>query len=90
MVDSDFGGAAMEDEFERAISAEPHQVDEELQSSQLTIEKKKFFFDLRRNRAGKYLKISEKSGGKKHAIIIPENGLLGFVNIIRDIVKSEL
>ena len=89
-MDMDFGGSVMEDEFDRAMSAEPHEVDEELQSSQLTIEKKKFFFDLRRNRSGKYLKISEKSGGKKHSIIIPENGLLGFVNIIRDIVKAEL
>jgi hypothetical protein len=86
----------MEDEFERAISAEPHEVhevhdvDEEIQSEQLTIEKKKFFFDLRRNRSGKYLKISEKSGGRKHSIIVPENGLLGFVNIIRDMVKAEL
>ncbi len=83
----------MEDEFERAISAESEearQVDEEIQSAQLTIEKKKFFFDLRRNRSGKYLKISEKSGGRKHSIIIPENGLLGFVNIIRDMVKAEL
>ncbi len=64
--------------------------EEELSTRQLTIERKRFFFDLKRNRSGKYLKISEKSGGKKHSIVIPGGGLLSFLDVIREMLKSEI
>jgi len=49
-------------------------VDEELFSAQFPVANKMFYVDLKQNENGKYLKISEKSGGRRHNVLIPEEG----------------
>ncbi len=48
-----------------------------LSSKTIRIENKKFHFDLMENHRGKYLRITERSGGKS-SIVIPESGLEDF------------
>jgi hypothetical protein len=44
-------------------------------SEQTQIERKLFFFDLKENPRGRFLKITEDVGGRRDAIIIPATGL---------------
>lgn len=50
-------------------------LDEELYSMQFPVEHKMFYVDLKANTNGTYLKISEKSGGRRHNVLIPAPGL---------------
>lgn len=50
-------------------------MDEELFSLQFPVEQKMFYVDLKANANGTYLKISEKSGGRRHNVLIPAPGL---------------
>ena len=49
--------------------------DLELFSVQFPVENKMFYVDLKQNSNGTYLKISEKSGGRRHNVLIPLAGL---------------
>ena len=46
-------------------------------SAQLDIETKKFFFDLKENHKGQYLRITEVSGGRS-SVVVPADGLQDF------------
>jgi hypothetical protein len=50
-------------------------VDSELFSEQIQVERKLFFFDLRENPRGRFLRITEDVGGRRDTIIIPSTGL---------------
>jgi len=50
-------------------------VDEELYSLQFPVEHKMFYVDLKANANGAYIKISEKSGGRRHNVLLPATGL---------------
>jgi hypothetical protein len=63
-------------------------MDVEILSKKLQIENKLFYFDLKSNPAGKYLKITEKSGDRKSVVIVPISGLLGFKEIIDEILQT--
>ena len=60
-------------------------MDEELFTKQLMVENKIFYVDLRTNHNGMYLKISEKSGGKKHNVLLPSSGIKEFKTVIDEI-----
>lgn len=62
-------------------------MDQELYSKQLQIENKIFYIDLKSNHNGKYLKISEKSGGRRHNIFIPESGVEDLKSAIEEATK---
>lgn len=49
--------------------------DQELLSFQFPIEHKMFYIDLKANSNGLYVKISEKSGGRRHNVLVPASGL---------------
>ncbi len=49
--------------------------DPELFSRQFPVEQKMFYVDLKANANGMYLKISEKSGGRRHNVLVPASGL---------------
>ena len=51
-------------------------------SSQLDIETKRFFFDLKENHKGQYLRITEVSGGRS-SIVIPVDGLRTSLRILK-------
>ena len=53
--------------------------EKELASKFVDIESKRFFFDVKENHKGKYLRITELSGGRS-CIVIP----LGGINLFKD------
>ena len=44
-------------------------------SDKIQIERKQFFFDLKENPRGRFLRITEDVGGRRDTIIIPATGL---------------
>lgn len=50
-------------------------VENELLSERVQIERKQFFFDLKENVSGRFLRITEDVGGRRDTIIIPSTGL---------------
>ncbi len=62
-------------------------VDEELYSKQFQVENKMFYVDLKSNSNGKYLKISEKSGGRRHNVFLPAPGLHELKSAIEEALK---
>lgn len=49
-----------------------------LLSERVQIERKQFFFELKENPRGRFLKITEDVGGRRDAIIVPATGLDAF------------
>lgn len=67
----------------------PHGSDAELLSKTLQVEHKIFYFDLKKNNNGKYLKISEKAAGSRSTIIVPASGVRTFVDLFQYYVSGE-
>jgi hypothetical protein len=57
---------------------EGSRVKEQLLSERIQIERKHFFFDLKENPQGRFLKITEDVGGRRNTIIVPSTGLEEF------------
>ncbi|KAK8962086.1 Transcription factor Pur-alpha 1 [Platanthera guangdongensis] len=55
--------------------------DVELMCKTLQFEHKLFYFDLKENPRGGYLKISEKTSATRSTIIVPVDGILWFINL---------
>lgn len=55
--------------------------DVELLCKTLQVEQKLFYFDLKENPRGRYLKISEKTSGSRSTIIVPLAGVVWFVDL---------
>ena len=58
----------------------------ELYSQMVKTRSKVFFFDLKENLNGRFLKVTEKSGDKRNTIMIPEEGLEEFVNALQSML----
>lgn len=61
-------------------------MDTELYSERIQVERKQFFFDLKENPRGRFLKITEDVGGRRDTIIIPATGL----NLFAEAVEKTL
>jgi len=59
----------------------------ELLSRELRIEQKRFYFNLKENARGRFLKIAEVSGGRS-TIIIPMSGWGEFRNMLDDFIRE--
>ena len=65
-------------------------MNEALLSDKIQVERKVFFFDLKENPRGRFLKITEDVGGRRDTIIVPSTGLDEFrCAIDRAIVSSQ-
>jgi hypothetical protein len=62
-------------------AAAPGVGDVELVCKTLQVEHKLFYFDLKENPRGRYLKISEKTSGSRSTIIVPIAGVVWFVDL---------
>ncbi|GJV69255.1 transcription factor Pur-alpha 1 isoform X2 [Tanacetum coccineum] len=62
--------------------------DVELLSKTLQVEHKLFYFDLKENPRGRYLKISEKTSATRSTIIVPFNGISWFFDIFNYYVTT--
>lgn len=57
-------------------------------SEKIQIERKQFFFDLKENPRGRFLRITEDVGGRRDTIIIPSTGLDLFRDTIEQAIKA--
>ena len=62
--------------------------EELLKSDRIQIERKMFFFALRQNPRGRFLRITEDVGGRRDTIIIPAPGLREFQKLLEDMVRA--
>lgn len=60
----------------------------ELRSEELRIEKKRFYFNLRENDRGRFIKIAEVSGGRS-TIIVPASGWEEFCDMFARFVDED-
>jgi len=56
-------------------------------SDRIQIERKQFYFDLKENPRGRFLRITEDVGGRRDTIIIPSTGLQEFMDVISRAIK---
>jgi hypothetical protein len=63
--------------------------DAELLSKTLQVEQKLFYFDLKENPRGQYLKISEKTSGSRSTIIVPIGGVAWFLDFFNYYVDGD-
>lgn len=61
----------------------------ELLCKTLQVEHKLFYFDLKENPRGRYLKISEKTSATRSTIIVPSNGIAWFLDLFNYYVNSD-
>lgn len=62
-------------------------VDDLIMSDRIQIERKQFYFDLKENPRGRFLRITEDVGGRRDTIIIPSTGLQEFMDVISRAIK---
>ncbi|HMP73712.1 MAG TPA: DNA-binding protein [Kiritimatiellia bacterium] len=60
-----------------------------LMSDKIQIERKQFFFDLKENPRGRFLRITEDVGGRRDTIIVPTTGLDLFLEQIHRAIEAE-
>ncbi|KAL9455482.1 hypothetical protein AB3S75_010828 [Citrus x aurantiifolia] len=63
--------------------------DVELVCKTLQVEHKLFYFDLKENPRGRYLKISEKTSATRSTIIVPSSGISWFLDLFNYYVNSD-
>ncbi|KAG1338882.1 transcription factor Pur-alpha 1 [Cocos nucifera] len=63
--------------------------DVELVCKTLQFEHKLFYFDLKENPRGRYLKISEKTSATRSTIIVPVNGIAWFIDLFNYYVNTD-
>jgi hypothetical protein len=63
--------------------------DSQLLSERIQIERKQFFFDLKENPRGRFLKITEEVGGRRDTIIIPSTGLDLFLTTVEKAIEAD-
>ena len=64
-------------------------MDNQLLSERIQIERKQFFFDLKENPRGRFLKITEEVGGRRDTIIIPSTGRDRFRSTIDKAIEAD-
>ena len=64
-------------------------MDTSLKNTKLVVEKKRFFFDLKENERGRFLRITEEVHGIRDTIIIPTPGLRDFVGILEEMIEMD-
>jgi hypothetical protein len=70
-------------------SSEGWVMQEQLLSERIQIERKQFFFDLKENPQGRFLKITEDVGGRRNTIIVPSTGLQEFRDLVDQVIEAD-
>lgn len=63
-------------------------VDDIIFETMLRVENKDIFVDLKRNRSGVYLKISERNGNSRNTVLIPASGILRLKKVLDDVALA--
>lgn len=61
--------------------------DETLFETMVRVENKDIFVDLKKNKGGVYLKISERNGAGRNTVLIPSSGIAKLKAVLDDVVK---
>jgi hypothetical protein len=64
-------------------------MDTVLKSEKIAVERKQFYFDLKENDRGRFLRITEDVNGRRDTIILPSTGLRDFANAIQAMADYE-
>jgi RNA recognition motif-containing protein len=65
-------------------------IDDILFETMLKVENKDIFIDLKRNRSGVYLKISERNGTARNTVLIPASGILRLKKVLEDVALASV
>ena len=63
--------------------------EEILTSQKIQVERKQFFFDLKENPRGRFLRITEDVNGRRDTIIIPSTGLKDVREVLEQIIAYD-
>lgn len=63
-------------------------MDDLIFSDRIQVERKQFYFDLKENPRGRFLRITEDVGGRRDTIIVPATGLDEFVESITRAIQA--
>jgi hypothetical protein len=63
-------------------------VQTDLWTEKLQVERKLFFFDLKENVRGRFLRITEDVGGRRDAIVVPATGLQEFRDMLNGAIEA--
>ena len=63
-------------------------MNDSLHNDKIQVERKQFFFDLKENPRGRFLRITEDVNGRRNAIVIPTVGMEDFHRIIGDMIEQ--
>ena len=63
-------------------------MDKELVTRKLNAESKSYFFDIKENKMGLYIKVSEISKGKRSSIIIPQEAWDDFLSEFNGLISD--
>lgn len=77
----------LEERRAEEVETEMDKIEKEHLSKHLDIESKRFFFDVKENHKGKYLRITELSGGRS-CIVIPLGGIKVFKDRLGEIISE--
>lgn len=64
-------------------------MDEEVYNTQIRVERKFFYFTLRQNPRGRFMKITEDVNGRRDSIIIPSTGLTQFRDALNELIEAD-
>ncbi|MBI5396365.1 MAG: PUR family DNA/RNA-binding protein [Verrucomicrobia bacterium] len=62
-------------------------MEESLKSEKIHVERKQFFFDLKENPRGRFLRITEDVNGRRDSIILPMSGLADFRAVLDQMIQ---
>jgi hypothetical protein len=63
-------------------------MEETIRSDKIQVERKTFFFDLKENQRGRFLRITEDVNGRRDTIILPAPGLLDFIHVLQSVAED--
>ncbi len=61
-----------------------------IHSDKLHIENKTLFVDFKENEGGQFLQIAELSNDKRSTVIIPDSGIMEFIDVVQKIKQNFL
>lgn len=64
-------------------------MDDQIKSERIQVERKQFFFDLKENPRGRFLKITEDVNGRRDTIIVPATGLSQFRDLLETFIDID-
>jgi hypothetical protein len=64
--------------------------DDTIFETMLRVENKDIFVDLKKNRSGVYLKISERNGTSRNTVLIPASGIPRLKKVLEDVALASI